>query len=662
MTGGASFIPFATVTPDGQLMVAVDNYAGAQATGKLGRGSISAPPTASRFRPLRSIWPEPVRDRVSITERPPGDRRDRDLGRRYARRAHDQHHAAPGVEGDRRRVRGAVPDGGGRAAVRRRARRPRARAARSDSMDAQHPFGTRVTRVALGALVGAALAPSGVAFQALLRNPLADPVRPRHLRRRGGGGHAGDRARRGRRAARRWTLPVWAFARRAGDRSRWCSPSAACAGGWCRTWRCSPAWWSTRSPARIIVAIRVFASPNAAARGALLAHRHLGAVDGGQLARSRSTWSSALRCCYALRGGDERLRARRRGGAHRRHRHRSARAARSSSPLRCSPARRWRSPDPSASSASWCRTRCAADRARPSRAAAGGGAGGGGVRRRCRHARRGSPFSRSAPSRRWACSPRSSGAPFFLVVLRRRGARAGVLMRRRAMSSLLLLLGSSLPPRRRPRARRRATSTTSAATSRSPRAPPRRSRSRPRRPRSSTRSAPAPRSSASTATATCRPRRRASRASAPTSIPASSASWRCARRGLHRHQRQHRGHRRGSGARSASRCSSAAPAARRDLSPTSSSDRRRGRPRGGGRARWLRACGRACRSRARGVAGKPPVRTLVVVWPEPLVVAGRAQPRRRPAARRGRRSTSPTTRRSRFPPTASSGCSRARPR
>lgn len=43
------------------------------------------------------------------------------------------------------------------------------------SVDASILFGTRVTRVALAALVGAALAPSGVALQAILRNPLADP-------------------------------------------------------------------------------------------------------------------------------------------------------------------------------------------------------------------------------------------------------------------------------------------------------------------------------------------------------------------------------------------------------------------------------------------------------------------------------------------------------
>ncbi len=43
------------------------------------------------------------------------------------------------------------------------------------SIDAAILFDTRMSRVLLGALVGMALAPSGVAFQALLRNPLADP-------------------------------------------------------------------------------------------------------------------------------------------------------------------------------------------------------------------------------------------------------------------------------------------------------------------------------------------------------------------------------------------------------------------------------------------------------------------------------------------------------
>src|SRR4051812_13451227 len=43
------------------------------------------------------------------------------------------------------------------------------------SVDGVILFQTRLTRVALGLLVGAALAPAGAAFQALLRNPLADP-------------------------------------------------------------------------------------------------------------------------------------------------------------------------------------------------------------------------------------------------------------------------------------------------------------------------------------------------------------------------------------------------------------------------------------------------------------------------------------------------------
>src|SRR4051812_37408897 len=43
------------------------------------------------------------------------------------------------------------------------------------SVDAQILLGARLGRVLLGAAVGAALAPAGAAFQALLRNPLADP-------------------------------------------------------------------------------------------------------------------------------------------------------------------------------------------------------------------------------------------------------------------------------------------------------------------------------------------------------------------------------------------------------------------------------------------------------------------------------------------------------
>jgi iron complex transport system permease protein len=81
-----------------------------------------------------------------------------------------------------------------------------------DSIDAAILFDTRVTRVLLGAAVGAALAPAGVAFQALLRNPLADPY---VLGVAGGASVAGTLAivlgaAVGVLGA--WTLPIWAFA------------------------------------------------------------------------------------------------------------------------------------------------------------------------------------------------------------------------------------------------------------------------------------------------------------------------------------------------------------------------------------------------------------------------------------------------------------------
>jgi iron complex transport system permease protein len=79
------------------------------------------------------------------------------------------------------------------------------------SVDANILFGTRVTRVALGALVGAALAPSGVAFQAILRNPLADPY---ILGVSGGAAVTGTLAivlGAGAGILGSWTLPVWAF-------------------------------------------------------------------------------------------------------------------------------------------------------------------------------------------------------------------------------------------------------------------------------------------------------------------------------------------------------------------------------------------------------------------------------------------------------------------
>jgi iron complex transport system permease protein len=70
---------------------------------------------------------------------------------------------------------------------------------------------TRLPRAVLGALVGMALAPSGVAFQALLRNPLADPY---VLGVSGGAAVAGTMVivlglASGPLGG--WTLPVWAF-------------------------------------------------------------------------------------------------------------------------------------------------------------------------------------------------------------------------------------------------------------------------------------------------------------------------------------------------------------------------------------------------------------------------------------------------------------------
>jgi iron complex transport system permease protein len=50
-----------------------------------------------------------------------------------------------------------------------------ARALRGSGTDADILWRARLPRVVLGALIGAALAPAGVAFQALLTNPLADP-------------------------------------------------------------------------------------------------------------------------------------------------------------------------------------------------------------------------------------------------------------------------------------------------------------------------------------------------------------------------------------------------------------------------------------------------------------------------------------------------------
>lgn len=78
------------------------------------------------------------------------------------------------------------------------------------SLDAAILFGARAPRVLLGALVGAALASAGVAFQALLRNPLADPY---VLGVSGGAAAAATAATLfcGAGALGIWTRPAWAF-------------------------------------------------------------------------------------------------------------------------------------------------------------------------------------------------------------------------------------------------------------------------------------------------------------------------------------------------------------------------------------------------------------------------------------------------------------------
>jgi iron complex transport system permease protein len=80
-----------------------------------------------------------------------------------------------------------------------------------ESMQAKIIFGTRAPRVVLAALVGAALAPAGLSFQALLRNPLAEPY---VLGVAGGAAVAGTIAivlGVASSALGQWSLPVWAF-------------------------------------------------------------------------------------------------------------------------------------------------------------------------------------------------------------------------------------------------------------------------------------------------------------------------------------------------------------------------------------------------------------------------------------------------------------------
>jgi iron complex transport system permease protein len=79
-----------------------------------------------------------------------------------------------------------------------------------DSLDGAILLGARAPRVLLGALVGAALSAAGVAFQALLRNPLADPY---VLGVSGGAAAAGTAAALlgGAGALGIWTRPAFAF-------------------------------------------------------------------------------------------------------------------------------------------------------------------------------------------------------------------------------------------------------------------------------------------------------------------------------------------------------------------------------------------------------------------------------------------------------------------
>ena len=153
-----------------------------------------------------------------------------------------------------------------------------------ESPDAAILFGTRIGRVLLGAIVGAALAPAGVAFQALLRNPLADPY---VLGVSGGAAVAGT-------AAivlggttigwlGVWTLPAWAFL------GAVASVAAVYAFGRVRG-RLVPnvallagVVWNALS-ASLIVAIRLVATPMQAHEALSWLTGSLAPIDGGRLA------------------------------------------------------------------------------------------------------------------------------------------------------------------------------------------------------------------------------------------------------------------------------------------------------------------------------------------------------------------------------------------
>jgi iron complex transport system permease protein len=151
------------------------------------------------------------------------------------------------------------------------------------SVDAAILFGTRVTRVCLGAVVGAALAPAGVAFQALLRNPLADPY---VLGVSGCASVAGTAAIVAGAAGGRlgtWTLPACAFVGALGAvalvftfgrvRGRLVPHVALLAGVVLNALSAS-----------LIVAIRLVASPTAAHEALYWLTGTLGPVDGTRLA------------------------------------------------------------------------------------------------------------------------------------------------------------------------------------------------------------------------------------------------------------------------------------------------------------------------------------------------------------------------------------------
>lgn len=150
------------------------------------------------------------------------------------------------------------------------------------SVDAAILLDARLGRVLLGAVVGAALAPAGVAFQALLRNPLADPY---VLGVSGGAAVAGTLAivlGVGGSWLGVWTLPAWAFGGALG------AVAAVYAAGRVRG-RLVPnvallaGVVANALAAALVVAIRLLATPGAAHEALYWLTGSLGATDGGRL-------------------------------------------------------------------------------------------------------------------------------------------------------------------------------------------------------------------------------------------------------------------------------------------------------------------------------------------------------------------------------------------